>query len=41
LPHPALSKREGSKKTEAQALSFGKDLGEANNQYKLYKSYVV
>jgi len=30
LPHPALSKREGSKKSEVKVLSFGEDLGEAN-----------
>jgi len=29
LPHPALSKGEGSKKSEVEVLSFGEDLGEA------------
>jgi hypothetical protein len=29
LPHPALSKGEGSKKREVKILSFGEDLGEA------------
>jgi len=29
-PHPALSKGEGSKKSEVEVLSFGEDLGEAN-----------
>ncbi len=28
-PHPALSKGEGSKKSEVKVLSFGEDLGEA------------
>jgi hypothetical protein len=29
LPHPALSKVEGSEKSAVQVLSFGEDLGEA------------
>jgi hypothetical protein len=29
-PRPALSKREGLKKSEVKVLSFGEDLGEAN-----------
>jgi len=32
LPHPALSKGEGSKKREAKVLSFGEDLGEAKHR---------
>jgi len=28
-PHPALSKGEGSEKSEVKVLSFGEDLGEA------------
>jgi len=31
LPHPALSKEEGSKKRKLKVLSFGEDLGEAGN----------
>jgi len=29
MPHPALSKGEDLKKSEAKVLSFGEDLGEA------------
>jgi hypothetical protein len=32
LPHPALSKGEGFKKSEVKVLSFGEDLGEAKNK---------
>jgi len=32
LPHPALSKGEGSEKLATQVLSFGEDLGEARIQ---------
>ena len=35
MPHPALSKGEGSEKCEAKALSFGEDLGEAAAQNSL------
>jgi len=36
-PHPALSKGEGSKKSEVKVLSFGEDLGEAKNKVSKIK----
>jgi hypothetical protein len=43
LPHPALSKGEGSKEVargEVKILSFGADLGEANN-LQSYSIFII